>query len=583
MEPVAMSREEGVAEFNEENEAMPAAEVLVRSLRQHGVQYAFSNLGTDHPPLLEAVAKVREEGDPDDVPTIITCPHESVALSAAHGYAVSTGEPQAVIVHVDVGTQNLGAMLHNAHRGDAPVFIFAGLAPNTHHRHNASRSNSVHFLQDMYDQSGIVREYCRWTGEYRLPGDPDELVVRGLELASSPRRGPAYLTATGEALETEIRTDLGTRSVDAVRPTPADAGTVQRIASLVDDAQSPLVITGKLGLHNPRESVDALVEFAEAAGAGVVESRPAALCFPRDHDLHVGFSPEQYFDRTDLIVLADVDVPWVPAPESSPPDDVPIVQIDVDPLKPAYPQWDLRIDHAIDADPAPTLAAVTKQLDVDAGEQGRTMWQNVSSSLSDDLEEVVEEHLAAGRLTPEVLSQKIHERITDNTVIVNETTTNSDTVLSHVDLHAPGSYLNSHGSGLGWGPGAAVGAKLGRPNTRVFSLVGDGSYVFGQPIATAWVAARYGAPTLTIVYNNSGWNAVRGATTSRFPDGSSAANDVPESQFDPTLDLSPPTHVVDAYSSVVDSITGLDTKIEEGIAAIEEGKPAVLDVRIDQR
>jgi thiamine pyrophosphate-dependent acetolactate synthase large subunit-like protein len=54
-----------------------------------------------------------------------------VALSMADGYARVTGEPQAVIVHVDVGTQALGCAVHNASVGHAPVLIFAGLSPCT--------------------------------------------------------------------------------------------------------------------------------------------------------------------------------------------------------------------------------------------------------------------------------------------------------------------------------------------------------------------------------------------------------------------------------------------------------------------
>lgn len=64
-------------------------------------------------------------------PRIFTCPNEMVALSMADGYARLTNEPQCVIVHVDVGTSNMGAAIHNASIGRAPVLIFAGLSPFT--------------------------------------------------------------------------------------------------------------------------------------------------------------------------------------------------------------------------------------------------------------------------------------------------------------------------------------------------------------------------------------------------------------------------------------------------------------------
>jgi len=67
----------------------------------------------------------------DTFPNIYTCPSEMVALSMADGYARATNEPQCVIVHVDVGTSALGAAIHNAATGRAPVLIFAGLSPFT--------------------------------------------------------------------------------------------------------------------------------------------------------------------------------------------------------------------------------------------------------------------------------------------------------------------------------------------------------------------------------------------------------------------------------------------------------------------
>ena len=79
---------------------------------------------------MEAIVKGQKER-PDSFPHCITCPNEMVALSMADGYARVTNEPQCVIIHVDVGTSGLGAAVHNASCGKAPVLIFAGLSPYT--------------------------------------------------------------------------------------------------------------------------------------------------------------------------------------------------------------------------------------------------------------------------------------------------------------------------------------------------------------------------------------------------------------------------------------------------------------------
>ena len=71
---------------------------------------------------------------------------EMVALSAAHAYAMVTGEPQAVIVHVDVGTQTLSGGVSNAMRGRVPVLIFAGAVPVHPRGRAARRPERVHPL-----------------------------------------------------------------------------------------------------------------------------------------------------------------------------------------------------------------------------------------------------------------------------------------------------------------------------------------------------------------------------------------------------------------------------------------------------
>jgi hypothetical protein len=93
---------------------------------------------------------------------------QMVALSMADGYARQTNKPQCVIVHVDVGTQGLGAAVHNASCGRAPVLIFAGLSPYTlEGEERGSRTEFIHWIQDVPDQKQIVAQYCRYTGEIK--------------------------------------------------------------------------------------------------------------------------------------------------------------------------------------------------------------------------------------------------------------------------------------------------------------------------------------------------------------------------------------------------------------------------------
>jgi len=104
---------------------------FLEALAEAGIRHLFANLGSDHPGIIEALAQARSEGPVRNLPELVVCPHETVALSAAHAYAAVTRTPQAVLVHVDSGTQNLGGAVNNASRGRVPVLIFAGAAPYT--------------------------------------------------------------------------------------------------------------------------------------------------------------------------------------------------------------------------------------------------------------------------------------------------------------------------------------------------------------------------------------------------------------------------------------------------------------------
>jgi len=134
-----------------------------------------------------------------------------VALSMADGYARLTGKPQCVIVHVDVGTQGLGAAVHNASCGRAPVLIFAGLSPYTiEGEMRGSRTEYIHWLQDVPDQKQIVSQYCRYVGEIgtlqqiRTSKNIKQMVGRALQFATTQPKRLMYLIGSRKVMEEGI-------------------------------------------------------------------------------------------------------------------------------------------------------------------------------------------------------------------------------------------------------------------------------------------------------------------------------------------------------------------------------------------
>ena len=187
-----------------------------------------------------------------------------VALSAADGYARLTNQPQCVLVHVDVGTQGLGAAVHNASCGRAPVLIFAGLTPYTiEGEMRGSRTEYIHWIQDVPDQKQIVAQYCRYTGDLRSGKNVKQIVRRALQWATSAPAGPVYVTGAREVMEEEIEPySLDERHWDKVGESALPEPAVATIVDALAGAKEPLIITGYSGRNH--DCPAALVELADA-------------------------------------------------------------------------------------------------------------------------------------------------------------------------------------------------------------------------------------------------------------------------------------------------------------------------------
>jgi acetolactate synthase-1/2/3 large subunit len=302
------------------------------------------------------------------------------------------------------------------------------------------------------------------------------------------------------------------------------------------------------------------------------------LSFPRDHELHLGYDPTALFGETDLLLVAGADIPWIPS-QGTPGEECAVVQVDPEPTKPAYPQWDFPVDTTITADPGQALAALAGRTDPTTGRGSREAWTTRAAQRRRRAEQDLETD--GDGLTPAELSRALNDVVDEDTIVVDDSVTSKAAVLDHLELTEPGSYHMKGGSALGWAPGAAVGAKLAEPDKRVLALTGDGAYVFSNPTASTWLSARQDAPVLTIVYNNSGWNAVKKATTSQHPTGAAAGDDVPESRFETTMDLSAPAQSVDAFSRQVRTRGELADALADALDAMADGLPATIDVVLE--
>ncbi|MCL5025432.1 MAG: thiamine pyrophosphate-binding protein, partial [Chloroflexi bacterium] len=262
------------------------AEAFVEMLNANRVDYLFLNPGTDTYPIQEAMAKFQHLGR--QAPQAVLCLHEMVAGSAAHGHFMVSGHPQAVLVHVDVGTQNLGCVVHNAQRGRAGVVICAGRTPYTFEgERRGGRSSAIHWFQEQYNQAGIVHDYVKWDYELRCTESMPHAVQRAFQMAEADPPGPVYLTLPREVLMEpmkEVRVLPPERYGPAAAP-QADPQRLAEAARLLVAADNPLIIVAAAG-RKPA-GMAGLVQLAELLAIPVVETRDR-VNFPTDHDLYLG-------------------------------------------------------------------------------------------------------------------------------------------------------------------------------------------------------------------------------------------------------------------------------------------------------
>ncbi|GAA3752442.1 thiamine pyrophosphate-requiring protein [Microbacterium kribbense] len=560
-----------------------AADLLVSTLREAGVTHLFANFGSDHPAIIEALADDRERGVTE--PAVILCPHEYTALSAAHGYAAVTGRPQGVFVHTDVGTANLGGAVHNAARSRVPVFIFAGLTPYTLEGELAgTRNTHVNHLQDAPDQHALVRQYVKWNYDIRTGRNVPQIVRRALQLAASAPAGPVYLTGAREVLAEHVP-DPGIRATGwaAIAPIPALADVIENLARDLSQAEHPLIVTSYLGRRHG--AMGRLVELAERFAIPVVEVNAEVLSFPRDHPLHLGDDPLPLLEDADVIVALDTDAPWMPA-AARPRDDATIYVINDDPLQERIPLWYLPAHRVVRADAGVVLMQLLERTDgfqPDARHAARAaeLRERSRAQRSAWTAEAAAE-LARGQLTPGSVAHVLAGLLDDDAVVLNEAISEAPAVWRHLPRRREGTLYGNRGTSLGWSGGGALGVKLAVGDRTVVSIVGDGTYFFGIPSSTFWVADRYRLPVLTVILDNGGWNATKRNLHRQHPGMTADRTDRYWVNLQQSADLPGIAAAAgNAWGATVTSADDLAGALRTGLARVAAGQAAVVSVRLE--
>ncbi len=523
---------------------------LAAILYDEGVSHVFVNPGMHTAPLREALADAEAAGVPHPQPVL--CVHEHVALCAAHGHHLAGGGPQAVMVHVESGRLNLGGAALNAQRDHVPVALFCGGGAEC----RQPLESLAHRSAAPGREPALLSDASKWAVELSMGGDLSALARRAYQVAKAEPMGLTHVALSMERLG--LPAGPASRRLPPPRSPAPDLGALEEMAELLATAESPVIFAGRVGRQTA--SVPHLARLAEMLAAPVMDFRNH-VNLPPGHLLNAALEGRELVERSDAILLLDVDVPCVPGLSKLPPEAW-LLQIDTDCLKTDLPGWSCPIEIALTADTQLALPALLTLLADRLSARRRKIddrRKRISRTLRatrDSWRERAASAHPADRA--DAVLAELHRWLPEDTVVMEEAAAGVGSTLRQLE-RPPGHYFRSTPRSPGWSLGAALGARLARPGQPVVAICDAAGFVSGLPSAAFWSAHRAAAPFLTVVLEQPGLQMPPGQAQ---PDVMAEARDG------------------GAEAVVVDEADEIAEALERLLATTRDGVCAVLDVRL---
>lgn len=552
-------------------------ELLVAQARAAGVEYLFTNPGSFEVGFFDAIV--------DDAHIqLIEGLHEGLVISMADGYHKVSGKPAFVNVHAIAGTAQMAGQLYNASRDGSALVVTAGFIDN-----EAWSDDTLLGSRPGFDQKEINRQFTKISWEARQAASLPLMLRRAFKVATTEPGGPVYLAASHYALE-EKNASASIYPAERflfrspVHPDPAD---VQRAARLLIEARRPVIVSGD-GVWKSSAQQE-LLELAEYLGLGVtVPLDKAFVSFPTHHPLQIGeWDNEAPFpDRgVDLILFAGaIDaggkvVP--PSPELPPAATIIRIGSDAGQFSRNYPT-DVALMSDVKAGLADLRAAVDRlvtrerraRIAVERSEKVQALTREGRARL----EKEIAASFGQSPIHPHELGRVLAATIDRNAIVVSENLTGKYDSFRFGFRQDEQMFLGNSGASLGWGVGAATGAKLAAPDRQVVCSIGDGSVMYSA--AGFWTQARYHIPVLTVVWNNRNYQTVRQAYHAYGGRMASAGKYAGMYLGDPDIDFVKLAASQGVAGERVEVGRDLRAALQRGIAATQDGKPYLVEVVI---
>jgi thiamine pyrophosphate-dependent acetolactate synthase large subunit-like protein len=566
-------------------------ELWVEQLKASGVEYLFTNPGSTETGFFDAFV---------DTPGIqlINCLHEGIVISAADGYATVTGKTAFVNVHAMVGTAQMCGQLYNAHKAKSPMVVTAGMSDNSVFSDYVGLG-----AKPGSSQSEVTRQFTKISWDVREPGSIPVALRRAFKVASTPPGGPVYLAmatyAQGGKEVTAQIVDQAKFNVP-MRSRP-DKDRIELVAKRLIEGDQPLFITSD-DLYRS-DAIDEAIELVEMLGVPILDagSSSSNCGFPSWHSHYWdnkafgrsdGVDP---FDRYDVIVglgadeftntgargeVAPIEIGRAPNSWKA------AIGVDIDMMGRSAP-----IDLAVVADPKAGIedlrdainSMITKErLNKIRDDRSRRVTPRIAAYRA-DVEAEAKGTFGKTPMHPHELAVIIERNIDKDAITVNESLSH-DFSMRHNAIQRFGGgekrRITSGGGSLGYGIGAAIGAKIGEPDRQVVLNIGDGSVMYSA--SGFWTMARYSIPLLTIVWNNRNYQTVRHGFSGFDGKMEKSGHYAGMYLGAPNIDYVGLAQAQGVSGEKAETASEFETALKRGIAATRSGEPYIIEVMISR-
>ena len=536
-----------------------AARALVDALLREGIDHVFGIPGTQNLAILDALR---------DTPQIrfILTRHEQGAAFMAYGFARARRQPAVVTATEGPGLTNLATGIAAALKGNVPLISICGIQESLMRDRDAT--------QDI-DQTTLMRPLTKWAQTIPTPDKVQEFVRKAFRIALTEPQGPTHIDASSEVLLEPVTPEPIEPAQYRNTVLPAcNSEQLDEVAELLTRAERPVFVVGRGVLSEGATS--AMANLAERTGIPVGALQYSPDAFPTSHALALGplgrngfSSANRTVPKADLIVAvgAHFDVFSTMYKYGVFSRDAKIVHHTAAPGQ-------IGIVFPVTLGVTGSTASFIRGLTERVTKTGlKKSWVDVAKARADtEAEQQSELRVETEPIQSQYVAHCIRKVLPKNGILVVDAGNGGKHVRTYFKSYEPGTFMCiDDWASVGGSFPIALGAKLARPDRPVLCASGDMGAMCN--IGELETAMRENIPVVYVVFNDQGLGNERAFQNEHYG-GRFFAVDYANPDFGALA------RVFGAYGEQVKNPGDLEGAIQRAFAS---GKPAVIDVLIDQR